>query len=645
MLMIRAWDYLTFRRNLFIMLGLDALLVAGAYYGAFLIRFEFGIPYYIMSTFTSTWPWVLGLKLAAFWFFGLYRGMWRYTSLVDLVNLFKAVLVSSLTAIVIILWLFGFYGYSRSVYLIDFVLCFLAVGGTRMAIRLWFARAAGLQLFPRFGRRRGRSGRQVLIVGQGDAAEKIIRETQENPNLGMVPVGLLVDDQRSQGKAIRGVPILGDIASIEYLTIEYDEILIALAHTRGEAMRRVVDLCEKTDKPYRTMPALDELINGSVSLKAVRNVRVEDLLGRAELRLDQEEIARYLRGKRVLVTGAGGSIGSELVRQIGRFQPEALGLMEISEFNLFKVDLEFRQRYPDLTAVPFLSDIRDRESVDRVFRAFDPQVVFHAAAYKHVPIQEIFPWEAVQNNVRGTINLAQAAAAGRVERFVLVSTDKAVRPTNVMGATKRVAEMVVECTNGLTPVRFMAVRFGNVMGSSGSAIPVFREQIARGGPVTVTHPEVTRYFMSVGEAAQLILQAGALGTGGEVFILEMGQPIRILDLVRDMIRLSGFEPETEIPIVFTGLRPGEKLYEELITEGEGIVPTGHEKIMVLKGTACDFGELKKRIDQLEALAQTYNAEAIRNHLTLMIPEYRPNPEPQGPAVHQEPASPPSPAVG
>ncbi|MEW5725281.1 MAG: nucleoside-diphosphate sugar epimerase/dehydratase, partial [Thermodesulfobacteriota bacterium] len=549
--------------------------------------------------------------------------MWRYTSLVDLINVAKASLSGSLLIVAVILMTHRFIGYPRSVFLLDMLLTFLFVGGVRAAIRLYYARRAGLRVFPGLDRMRGGGARRLLIIGAGDAAEKVIREIQGNHELDLEPVGLLDDERGSRGKFIHGVPILGGTELLSASPVDFDEILIAWSKVRGEEMRRIVELCERTGRPFRTVPAMSELIDGRVTVKSVRQVRVEDLLGRNELHLDEDEIARYLRGQRVLVTGAGGSIGSELVRQIGRFTPEALALFEISELNLFRAEMDVRRLFPDLGVTPYLGDIRDAVAVDRVFSGFRPQAVFHAAAYKHVPMQEVFPWEAVHNNVLGTLNLVTAARDEGVERFVLVSTDKAVWPTNVMGATKRVAEMFVECLNNESATRFMAVRFGNVMESSGSAIPVFRDQIARGGPVTVTHPEVARYFMSVGEAAQLILQAGAIGQGGEIFVLEMGKPIRILDLVKDMIRLQGLEPEEDVPIKIIGLRPGEKMFEELITEGEGIVATGRDKIMVLKGDSRRFEEIKPKIDDLLEAAQAFDAPAIKARLKELVPEYTP----------------------
>ncbi|RPH52560.1 MAG: polysaccharide biosynthesis protein, partial [Desulfobacteraceae bacterium] len=354
-----------------------------------------------------------------------------------------------------------------------------------------------------------------------------------------------------------------------------------------------------------------------------RDVKFEDLLGRDEVRLDTDLIGRTYRSKRILVTGAGGSIGSELVRQVGHYNPGALALLDFSELNLFKVEYRTRRQFEYIPVQAYLVDIRNEANLRRMFSEFKPEVVFHAAAYKHVPLQELNPWEAVLNNVFGTLNMVKIAKETGVKRFVLVSSDKAVRPTNVMGATKRVAEMFVECINGESGCRFVAVRFGNVIGSSGSVIPLFEEQIAAGMPVTVTHPEVTRYFMSTAEASQLILQAGAMGEGGEIFILDMGKPVKIADMARDLIRLHGLEPEEDVPIRFVGLRPGEKLFEELITEGEGIVPTTHEKIRVLRGRHCEFTQLNEKIDALVEAALAYDAPMIKARLKDIAPEYTP----------------------
>jgi FlaA1/EpsC-like NDP-sugar epimerase len=610
------------QRNFWLMVGADALLVVVCFYLAYLIRFEFIIPAGHALRFYNLLPWVIAIKLASFIFFGLYRGMWRYTGLVDLSNVGKAVFTSSALIVVAILMIHRFQGTSRSVFLIDAVLTFLAVSGLRVAIRLYYGWGSdGVSvLFPHFWTG-SNGGKRLLIIGAGNAGEKVLREIRDNPALKINPVGFVDDDLGKQGKAIHGVPILGPVEAINDLSIEFDEILIAISSAKGPQMRRIVQLCESTGLRYRTVPGIGELIGGTVSLMAIREVDVADLLGRREVHLDQEGIAGYLHGKRVLVTGAGGSIGSELVRQVCRFKPETLGLLDNSEFNLFRVEMDCRQIFSTVETREFLADVRSREAVLRVFREFRPHVVFHAAAYKHVPMQETHPWEAVTNNILGTRITAEAALETGVDRFVLVSSDKAVRPTNVMGATKRVAEMLVGCMEGHGPTRFMAVRFGNVVGSSGSVIPIFKEQIARGGPVTVTHPDVIRYFMSVPEAAQLIIQAGAMGQGGEIFILDMGEPIRVLDVANDLIRLHGWEPGRDIAIEFIGLRPGEKLYEELITEGEGIVNTDHDKIMVLRGETCELEWVHAKMDDILRVAAEFDAEEIKAKLRELVPEY------------------------
>ena len=606
-------------RNFYLMLFADAILVALAYGLAYLVRFEGNITLQNLAHLKVALPFVVPLKLICFFIFGLYRGMWRYTSLADMRNVLKATVFSSIIIILTILLLYRFQNYSRSVYVIDFVFTFLFVGGVRVVIRLFFT---GDYSSPRvFKRGRGFSVRKLLIIGAGSAGEKVLREIVERPLIDIKPVGFIDDDPVKRGKTIHGIPILGRVDDISRIKTEFDEILIAIPSARGETMRRIVDRCKETGKTFRTVPGIWELIEGKVSVKSIRKVRLEDLLDREEVHLDEEGIRQYIKDKRVLITGAGGSIGSELVKQVGQFHPQAVALLDFSEENLFKIEGRIRQRFSFIPVSGFLVDMKNRRSVCRVFREFAPDVVFHAAAYKHVPMQEMHPWEAVFNNIVGTRNVVEATLENLVDRFVLVSTDKAVRPANVMGATKRVAEMIVKCANGGSGTRFMAVRFGNVLWSSGSAIPMFQRQISQGMPVTVTHPEITRYFMSIMEAARLILQAGTMGRENEIFILDMGKPMRIVDLARDLIRLSGLEPEKDIPIQFIGLRPGEKLYEELITEGEGIVATEHEKILVLKENGCNRDILNAQIDELLTVAATYDADAIREKLHKIVPEY------------------------
>ncbi|MCK4825394.1 polysaccharide biosynthesis protein, partial [bacterium] len=375
---------------------------------------------------------------------------------------------------------------------------------------------------------------------------------------------------------------------------------------------------------FKTIPGIGELINGQVTVNTIREVDYRDLLGREVVKLDEDKIGSYLQGQCVIVTGAGGSIGSELCRQICRFKPDRIVLYERAESPLYEIDHELKQNFGDINTIPLLADIQDKKQLEKTFKAYSPQTVFHAAAYKHVPMLETQPWKAVDNNIQGTANLIEITNKFNVERFVFVSTDKAVRPANVMGASKRVAEMLVQSQNGcgLSHTKFMTVRFGNVVGSVGSVIPLFKKQIKRGGPVTVTHPEVTRYFMTIPEACQLILQAGAMGRGGEIFLFDMGTSIKIDDMARDLIRLSGFEPEEDIKVEYIGLRPGEKLYEELIIEGEDIVPTTHDKIMALKGTECNLQLLNGKIDILTKIAEDHEIEKIKAKLQEIVPEYK-----------------------
>jgi FlaA1/EpsC-like NDP-sugar epimerase len=608
-------------RNFYFMLLIDALLVTVSYVAAYGLRFDGGIPLDEWINIERTLPLIIPTKIAFFLFFNLYRGMWRYTSLIDMINVFKACTIASAVIVLLILYTFHIIGFPRSVFIIDWVITILLVGGIRFGIRLALTNHISTLISFR-SIQGGSSAKKLLIIGAGDAAEKVLREIHDNPVVKLEPFGLLDDAREKQGQAIHGVRVLGIIEDLPELPDEYDEILIAIPSARGDEMRRIVRLCERTGKKFRTLPSIGELIEGRISVNAIRDVTLEDLIGREEVNLDQDGISRFISGKRILVTGAGGSIGSELVRQISRFRPEAIGLLDFSEFNLYQIDMACRRQRFQSTIQTHLADIRDRELMNRIFSSFKPDAVFHAAAYKHVPMQEYHPREAFLTNVAGTRNVAEAALNHGADRFVLVSTDKAVRPTNVMGATKRVAEMIIQGISGSHRTRFMAVRFGNVIGSSGSVIPLFQEQIARGGPVTVTHPEVTRYFMSIPEAAQLILQTGAMGEGGEIFILDMGKPINISEMARDLIRLHGFEPERDIAIEYIGLRPGEKLYEELITEGEGIVPTSHEKIMVLRGDSNIPKIVLKRVEELLAVAHLSDDSVIKRSLKEIVPEYK-----------------------
>jgi FlaA1/EpsC-like NDP-sugar epimerase len=618
------------------MLFLDGCLVTAVYLVSYLLRFEGDIRSQEWATIKSSLPYILPFKLLIFYFFGLYNGMWRYTSLVDLVNVLKATFTSSTLIILAVLFIYRFEGFPRSVFIIDGFLTFMLIGGLRVAIRLLLSEKEKgldflLQINPFYRRDVTKPMKRLLIIGAGDAGEKILREIRDNPRLDYEVVGFLDDSSRKQGLKIHGVEVLGPVPKIHQLAYDaaIDEVLIAIPSASAKQMRRITQHCEATGLKCRTTPGIGELIDGKISFKTIREVSYEDLLGRDPINIDTESIGHYLKDKIVLVSGAGGSIGSELCRQVAAFNPRNLILLDKTENNIFHIEMGFRHRFPNVPITPVLGDVHNMGFLDRVFVIHKPQVVFHAAAFKHVPIVELNPWEGVFNNIIGTKNIVEASNQSGVERFVMISTDKAVRPVSVMGATKRVAEMITSCYgthhNALpNGSKFLSVRFGNVIGSEGSVIHLFKKQIERFGPVTVTDPEITRYFMTVSEACKLILQAGAFGEGGEIFILDMGTPIKIVDMARDLIRRSGFKPDVDIEIKFIGLRPGEKLHEELITDAEGIVPSTHEKIFVLRGeNNSDLNWLNKKIDELVELALEQDAASLKSKLKEIVPEYEP----------------------
>ena len=614
-------------KNFYTMVIVDTALVAAAYILAYALRFEAEIPPDQLLKLKRTLPIIIPVKIAVFFAFHLYRGMWRYTSLVDIKNVILASSFSSILAVSTLFFLRIFKGFSRFVFIIDWGLTIFLIGGVRIFIRIILMNhVSDFWSFLNFRRSLATKRKSLIIIGAGSAGEKVLREINDNPRVHINPVGFLDDDKGKQGMSIHSVPVLGTVDQMDSVPVDVDEILIAVPSAKSEQMRRIVDLCEKTGKKFRTLPSIGELIEGKVSIQSIREVSIEDLIGRDEIHLDQHVISQFVKDRRILVTGAGGSIGSELVRQIARFQPQTIGILDASEFNLYQIERECQNRFSSLNIRSFLTDIRDGESLHRIFSKLQPHIVFHAAAYKHVPMQELHPRETLITNMVGTKNLAEISHDRGVDHFVLVSTDKAVRPANIMGATKRLAEMIVQGMNEKNRTRFMAVRFGNVLRSSGSVIPLFQEQIAQGGPVTVTHPDVTRYFMSLSEAAQLILQAGAIGRGGEIFVLEMGRPVKILDIARDLIRLHGLEPEVDIPIRFIGLRPGEKLFEELITEGENIQPTAHKKIMVLRGETFDTGSVSKLVEEILAEADSFDPLSIKKKIKEVLPEYLPEPD-------------------
>ena len=617
-------------KNFGIMLAADGVLIGLSLFLAYYLRFDGNIPSAEFHHFLHVVFWATPLKLAIFFYFGLYRGMWRYTGIQDLKALVKACVIGSFAIVGILILTVRFQGYPRSIFPLDLLLTFVLVGGIRTSIRLFLNRN---RTGHRENVKKSDNPKRLLIVGAGEAGEKTLRELKDNPWLDYQPIGFVDNDREKQGRSVHDVPILGRVEDIEKIAQkeEVEEIIIAIPSANGEQMRNIVALCEQSKVPYKTLPGMGELIDGRVSVKALRDVDYGDLLGRPDVKLDMEVIGEYLTDKVVLVTGAGGSIGSELCRQIIRFSPQTLVLFDASEAGLYSIQMELKHRVGYLKYRIVLGRVQNPLLTDAVFRTFKPHVVFHAAAYKHVPMLERNPWETIFNNILGSRMIIEKSIEHGVERFVLVSTDKAVRPSNVMGASKRMAEMILQSYQG-NGTRLMAVRFGNVVGSSGSVIPLFRSQIARGGPVTITHPEITRFFMTIPEAAQLILEAGALGRGDEIFILEMGTPVKIADMARDLIRLSGKEPDRDIEIVFTGLRPGEKLYEELITNDEGVVETEHEKIMVLRNSNLwnGYGDqdgyrrwLMDGIAELVILGKKHDGCGIRAKLGEMIPEYQP----------------------
>ena len=638
---LKLFSHFIRKKNFWIILSTDITLLVLAHFLAYEVRFEHALTSAERYQFISILPVILFIKIPVFYFFGLYRGMWRYTSTTDVINLIKAAIFSFLLLVTGILTINRFEGLSRSVFFLDTVFTFLLISGHRFAIRFFYKNVSGSRkLLPALPLPH-KSKKKLLLIGAGDAAEMIIREVRNNPMLPYEIVGLVDDNPNKIGLKIHGIPILGLVEDLEehIERAAAKEVLIAISSGTGKQLKRLVELCRHSGTSYKVLPGLSELIDCQVSIRSMREISYKDFLGREELQLDHSAIGNYLEDQVILVTGAGGSIGSELCRQIIRFSPKLLILFDASEENLYTIQMEMEHEYGFSACLPILGKVQDLSLLETVFKQQQPTIVFHAAAYKHVPLIENNPWEAVFNNVIATQCLIETAIVHQVSKFVLISSDKAVNPTNIMGASKRLTElMMLACAQGKwdgtlfrssqTPPShnqtiFQAVRFVNVIGSSGSVIPLFKHQIELGGPVTVTHPEVTRYFMSIEEAAKLTLQAGAMGKGGEIFILKMGEPIKIDQLARNLIQLSGREPDTEIEIKYTGLRPGEKLYEELITQSEGIKITKHDKIMVLYGNGITYTSLNQHIQALLESAQKHDGPDIKLTLKKLLPEYTP----------------------
>jgi FlaA1/EpsC-like NDP-sugar epimerase len=602
--------------------ALDVAVLLAAFSLAWLFRFEFAVPRIWLSRAVEQGPYVVGLQLLALLAAGVYAYIWRYVGLAEVQGFARAALYSLVPLIVLRLLLPNSLDHYRTplgVILMDTVLAFGGVLALRVGRRVFYE-SVEKNLLPPDQRRRKKN---VLLIGAGKAGVMAARELVGRAGSDIVVKGFVDDDNSKHGSVLHGVKVLGGTEQLARFVRDHDvdHVIITIAKATRDDFRRILGVCESVPVKARVIPGMHELLAGNVSVNRIRNVEIEDLLGRDPVTLDRELVGAFLTDKVVVVTGAGGSIGSELARQVARFGPRKLLLLERAEGALFDIDRELVAKHPELSIVPVIADVGDAARIDVVFAEHRPAVVFHAAAHKHVPMMEKNPGEAVKNNVVGTRTVAEAAGRHGAAAFVMISTDKAVRPTSIMGATKRMAELVVQqLDQRFADTRFVAVRFGNVLGSAGSVIPIFREQIEKGGPVTVTHPEMVRYFMTIPEAAQLVLQAGALGEGGEIFVLDMGAPVKILDLAKDMIRLSGLRPFEDIDVVFSGVRPGEKLYEELGTDGEAVTKTRHPKIFIGRINPVDAAMLERSIDDLVAAANHNDATAVRARLAAMIPE-------------------------
>lgn len=592
----------------------DVGMAAAAWWVAFLLRFNFDIPDEFWGHFRATVGWAVLTQAALFWPLGLYRGIWRFASLPDLRRIIVAVGVAALAVPTVLVLVRGVSPVPRSVFVLSPILLLLGMCGSRIAYRAWKEK----YVIPLFQL----NAKPVLILGGDTSALSLIKELSGSPEWRVV--GLLDDSPKRFGREIAGVRILGPLSILPAIAerLGVDHAIIAMPGATHGERRRAAALCAEAGVRALTVPAFDDLMSGRLTVSQLRRVEVDDLLGRDPVALDTSGLRHWLNGTVVMVTGAGGSIGSELCRQIARYEPHTLVLYEVNEFALYTIEQEFLARNPGLRLVCVLGDVKDEARLDSVLTQWKPVAVFHAAAYKHVPMVETTnAWEGVRNNVLGTWCTARAAVSHGVEKFVLVSTDKAVNPTSVMGTSKRLAEMICQSLQHGATTRFVTVRFGNVLGSTGSVIPRFREQIAAGGPITVTHPDMTRYFMSIPEASQLVLQAGLMGQGGEIFVLDMGEPVKIVDLAREMIRLSGLT-EDDIRIVFTGLRPGEKLFEEVLADDESTLQTPHAKLRVARSRDAVPGLL----EELEAWFRSVPArtdDEVRAALRRWVPEYTP----------------------
>lgn len=603
------------KRKVVLLMGLDIIALNISYLLALLIRFEGQVPNLFLKISFSNFIIITIIKIGIYYLLKLYSSIWEYASVSELVEICGATLLGNLVSAIYIT-LSGI-TFSYSIMAIVSFLDILFIGGIRFLLR-------GTRLLQyRFTKRKGL--KKVLIVGAGAAGAMTLKEFKRHRTLYSDPVGFIDDDPKKVGKGINGVPILGNHKDIYKICQKknIDEIIIAIPSAKGSEIKKIINECKKTSCKTKILPGFYELIDGKVSVSKIRNVEIEDLLGRKEIHLDLQQLSKFIEGKIIMVTGGGGSIGSELCRQIATYNPKTLIVLDIYENNAYDLQNELLRKYQDLNLKVLIASVRDKTRIDEILEEERPEIIFHAAAHKHVPLMEFNPKAAIKNNIFGTLNIVKSANKYKVDKFVMISTDKAVNPTNVMGATKRICEMIIQAFNKISDTDYVAVRFGNVLGSNGSVIPLFQRQIKEGGPVTVTDERIVRFFMTIPEACQLVLEAGSMAKGGEIFILDMGQAVKILDLAKDLIRLSGFEPDVDIKIEITGLRPGEKLYEEILLDKEKMDETCHKKIYVEKAINFEYDDIVGYLEMLKASLKSNSKEDIRKVIKNILPNYCP----------------------
>ena len=605
------------------LLIMDTMSIVIASFAAIYIRFDFqfnAIPKEYMAKFEYILPFNIGFTILFFVIWKLYKSVWRYASATEMLNIVFATCCASVAQFV--LCQLTNQKMPRSYYIIYLFLLFAMTCGIRFSYRI--LRIINMK---RTEIAQKKTGNNVMLIGGGAAANAILKEAESSQFVSMNIKCIIDDNPGCHGKFLRGVPIVGGREKIADAVGQYsiDEIIFAIPSASNKVRKEILDICKETGCKLRTLPGIYQLINGDVSVSKLKEVEIEDLLGRDPIQINTEEVLNSVHNKVILVTGGGGSIGSELCRQIAAHHPKQLIILDIYENSVYEIQQELLRKYPELNQVVLIASVRNTARIEKIFETYHPDIVYHAAAHKHVPLMETSPNEAIKNNVFGTYKTAQAAARCGVKKFVLISTDKAVNPTNIMGASKRICEMVIQMMNHMTETNFVAVRFGNVLGSNGSVIPLFKQQIAAGGPVTVTDPNIIRYFMTIPEAVSLVLQAGAYARGGEIFVLNMGEPVKILDLATNLIKLSGYKPGEDIEIKFTGLRPGEKMYEELLMNEEGLKETANKMIFIGKPIEFDEEEFRRQLDLLEQEAVNEDGD-IRKEVMKIVPTYHPTEE-------------------